>query len=280
MSKLLNLINSNALFDSHSHFSEISIDQDILIDNCINEGVMYIVDVAVDTKTCNKVLNTKNKYPNNILNTAGIHPEILIPESDMYLLDFDINKEINIIDEFIKNNGVDLIGECGIDFYYLNKLNISKNDISIIKDNQIKLFIKHLELAKKYSLPITIHSRESEDIVLKVVKDYINNIPIIILHSYTGSIENAFRALDMGIYLGVNGIITYKSAENIREIIRGIFKDKNINNPKDLYNNKILLETDSPLLIPRVIKSKEKENTPLNIITLWNYVYNLINVKK
>jgi Tat protein secretion system quality control protein TatD with DNase activity len=83
--------------------------------------------------------------------------------------------------------------------------------------------------------------------------------------------------MEMELYLGINGIITYKSAIDIRKNIRKLLRGKKINTPFDLYKEHFLLETDAPLLLPRNLNSVEKENSPALIKNIWEFLYNLVN---
>ena len=286
-SKILDIIKSGILFDSHSHFSDIDLNQDGIIQDCKVNGIQYIVDVSTDSKSLKKVLESKKKLKDEILFSVGVHPEIFIPyanpENDGGIETcLNIEDEIREFKKYFEGDPIlpDLIGECGLDYYQLDRIGLSPAEKSQNIERQKDLFILHLEIAKSKKLPITIHSRGAESDALRILEEYVGKIPLIILHSFTGSIEEAQKAREMGVYLGINGIITYKSAENIRDIVKYFFKDKKLESVKDLYENGFLLETDSPLLMPRNIKTKETQNTPGKIKYIWEFVYNLINEEK
>ncbi len=283
MNRFIEIIKSGELFDSHSHFSDISISKEDILYDCKTNGVKYIVDVSTDSKSLIKVLESKKDYPEIILTSVGVHPEVLIPasseESDI-VPTLNYEEEIKALIKYFEENTPDLVGECGLDYFQLDRVGIQGVARESNIEKQKHLFKIHLDIAVQKQLPITIHSRASESDTLKILEEYIDKIPLIILHSFTGSLEDAIKAHSMGIYLGVNGIITYKSAENIREIVKTLFVNKPLNNPMDLYENKFLLETDAPLLMPRNIKTKHTENTPARIKNIWDFVYNLINEEK
>jgi len=289
MLKLADIIEKGILFDSHSHFSDISISHDEILRECESTGVEYIVDVSTDSKSLKKVLRTKASYKDKILVAVGVHPEVLIPntcvESEIKT-NLDFEEEVRILKDFFgfsdenKVDSADLVGECGLDYFQLDRLGLNPSERAQNIERQKHLFKLHLEIASQKKLPITIHSRASESDTLKMLENYLDKIPLIILHSFTGTVEEAQKAREMGIHLGINGIITYKSAENVRLVVKTLLKGKNICTPKDLYSNGFLLETDSPLLMPRNIKTKETQNTPARIKNIWDFVYNLLNEEK
>lgn len=277
---LQELLKSNTLFDSHSHFSEIKEDRSQLIKDSLANNVMYIVDVAVDLKNSQQIFNNSQTYPDQIIPTAGIHPELLIPGSDIYKKGLNIlslEKQLKELKKFILENKINIVGECGLDYYWLEKSGLPPKVQEQIKEIQQYLFEQQVKIAAEASLSMTIHSRAAEDDVLEILEPYLDELGPVVLHSFTGDYESAATALEMDIYLGINGIITYKSADTLRKDFKKLLKGKGIKTPRDLYKEHFMLETDAPLLIPRNIDFKVRENTPSLIKYIWEFVYNLIN---
>jgi len=274
------LLKSNTLFDSHSHFSEIKEDRSQLIKDSLANNVMYIVDVAVDLKNSQQIFNNSQAYPDQIIPTAGIHPELLIPGSDIYKKGLNIlslEKQLKELKKFILENKLNIVGECGLDYYWLEKRGLPPKVQEQIKEIQQYLFEQQVKIAAEASLSMTIHSRAAEDDVLEILEPYLDELGPVVLHSFTGDYESAATALEMEFYLGINGIITYKSADTLRKDFKKLLKGKGIKTPRDLYKEHFMLETDAPLLIPRNIDFKVRENTPSLIKYIWEFVYNLIN---
>lgn len=277
---LQELLKSNSLFDSHSHFSEINEDKSQLIKDSLANNVTHIIDVAVDLKNSQQILNNSLVFPDHLTPTAGIHPELLIPGSDIYKKGLNIlslEKQIKELKKFIHANQINIVGECGLDYYWLEKSGLPLKVKEQIKEIEQYLFEEQVKIAAEANLAMTIHSRAAEDDVLEILEPYIDDLGPVVLHSFTGDYENASTALEMELYLGINGIITYKSADTLRKDFKKLLRGKGIKTPKDLYKEHFMLETDAPLLIPRNINFKVRENTPSLIKYIWDFVYNLIN---
>ena len=268
------------LFDSHAHLSMIDGDTNEIIQRSVQAGVVKIVDVANDLDTTKTVLKLQKDHPEIILATAGIHPEIAIPASDLYQDNLDevsVDNQLKSLDEIIEQNPncFSMIGETGLDYYWLEKSDLAVEEIQKSKSLQKQLFIGQLNLSKKYNLPITLHARSAHKECVQEVK----NISGLrgVFHSFTGNVFEAKEIFDLGFAIGINGIITYRSAQDLRDTILTLTKDKEINTPADLYACGIYLETDSPFLIPSNIKDRPKFNSPEQISALWNFVYNLLS---
>jgi TatD DNase family protein len=239
-----------------------------------DNGVNFMVDVAVDLETSRKTLSNHNKFINTIFPTVGIDPEVVVPGSDLYDESIDEEKIDQLLHELellVQENKEDvlMIGECGLDYYWIEKQNLTDEEIQLSKYLQKKLFIGQLEISGKYSLPLTMHHRDSLDDCLKFIKE--SNLKLFgIFHSFTGSLSDAKTILENGFAIGINGIVTYKSAQELRSCVREVSEE--INSPLDLYKNSVFLETDAPFLQPR--GSKTKINEPSNIKLIYDYLYN------
>lgn len=150
----------------------------------------------------------------------------------------DITKaEFEAMMAYLDHPKVAFLGEIGLDFYWDQSFN----------DLQEALFIEQINRANQHHLPIIIHMRDSTDAVYEVIKKY----PVInkgVAHCFTESLSSAQRFVDLGFYIGVGGIVTFKNGENIRELVLGLPFDK------------ILTETDSPYLAP--VPKRGKRNEP------------------
>jgi len=235
-------------FDSHAHIASSPKDY-IKIEEVVSRikkaGVSKVVDSAVDIQTSKDVLNLHLKYPDLIIPTLGLHPEIVIPGSDIYNKDLDIDEEFDRLKKlyFDSKKYFKAVGECGLDYYWLDK----DKDIGLDKKKKVKhlqelLFKRQIDFARKINLPLIIHTREVEKESFDLISSLVKNRVPVLFHSFTGDIKIAENIFRHGYYISFNGIITYPSGENIREIFKLGFSK---------YQNQILAETDSPYLTPQ-----------------------------
>ncbi|MDD4081978.1 MAG: YchF/TatD family DNA exonuclease [Sphaerochaetaceae bacterium] len=155
--------------------------------------------------------------------------------------DFDLPNSLLTLEKTLTENNIQLLGEIGLDYHYL----------AGTKEKQQELLIKQLELADEINRPVIIHSRESDNDLIDILKTYSPKKRGII-HCFSSDVATAKALLDLGYYISFSGNITYKNSKNIQEAI------------KIIPSNKLFLETDSPYLSP--IPLRGKINTPLNII--------------
>jgi TatD DNase family protein len=215
------------IIDTHCHINnECYEDLNKILENAKNNNVLKMVCVGFDKETNIKALEIANKY-DNVYATVGIHP-----------CDCDIEEEyFNTIEEYIKNNKkIIAIGETGLDYYW------QKDN----KEIQKKYFIKQIELAIKYNLPIIVHSRDSIGDIYDILKEYKNKVTGI-MHCYSSSLEMAKLFIDLGFYISFAGPITFKNNKTSANII------------KNLDINRLLVETDCPFLTPEPFRGKQNE---------------------
>ena len=233
-------MNLNSLTDTHFHLS-INDDIDSILKRAKENNVNNFIISGCELKGIEESLEIIKKYPNIYL-TIGLHPD--------EIKDYN-NNTISYLEKLIKeNNNIIGIGEIGLDYYH-NKEN---------KDEQKKLFIDQLELAKKLDLPVVIHSRDATEDTYNILKQY--NLKTTI-HCFTGSIETANLYINKGYLLGIGGVLTYKNT-NLKETIKGI----------PLEN--IVLETDSPYLTP--VPFRGDVNEPKNISIIADTICNIKNI--
>ena len=173
--------------------------------------------------TNHEVIDIINKYP-NLFGTIGIHPNEI---------DSDIDDALKFIEDNLSNKKIVGIGEIGLDYHY------GKDDAKLQKD----VFIKQLELARKYNMPVTIHSRDAALDTYEIVKNY-SDLKIT-YHCYSYSLEMANILLKQNIKFGIGGVLTFKNSKTIKEVVENI----------PLEN--ILLETDSPYLSPEPFRGRK-----------------------
>ncbi len=227
------------MIDTHAHIlSEFYDDIDELIEELKNKDIIKVINCADSIETSKEVLNIYNKYEGYLLPAVGIHPENID------------NSNLETIENIIKEHKVFAIGEIGLDYHY--------NDEN--KDEQKEYFIKQLDLALKYDLPVIIHIREAMQECFDILKTRKNRG---IIHCFNGSVEMAREYIKLGYKLGIGGVLTFKNSK-LYEVIEKI----------DLKD--IVLETDSPFLSPEPFRGKK--NKPCNVLYVAKRIAEIKNI--
>lgn len=216
--------------DTHTHLYLEQFDEDrsAVVERAIQKGVEYMLIPNIDSKSIDAMLDLCNQYPKNCYPMIGLHPTNVFQNYE---------DELKIIETFLHNQCFCAIGEIGIDLYW---------DKTFAKEQEIA-FKYQIDLAKKFDMPIVIHSRESMNEIFKVLEEM--NLPEVkgVFHCFSGSIEDANRAIEMGFLLGIGGVVTFKNSK-LPSIIEKI----------DLKH--LLLETDAPYLTPAPYRGKRNES--------------------
>ena len=227
------------MIDTHAHIlSEFYDDIDELIEEIKSKDIIKVINCADSIETSKEVLNIYNKYEGYLLPAVGIHPENID------------NSNLETIENIIKEHKVFAIGEIGLDYHY--------NDEN--KDEQKEYFIKQLDLALKYDLPVIIHIREAMQECFDILKTRKNRG---IIHCFSGSVEMAREYIKLGYKLGIGGVLTFKNSK-LYEVIEKI----------DLKD--IVLETDSPFLSPEPFRGKK--NKPCNVLYVAKRIAEIKNI--
>ena len=216
--------------DTHTHLylKEFDLDRDKVITNAIRANVSRLFLPAIDSSHTESMLAIKKIFPKNIFLMAGLHP--------CYIED-NYSEELKHVEKNILEHQCVAVGEIGIDLHW------KTDNLSIQKE----VFIKQIRLAKKYNLPIVIHSRNSYDEIFEVLESEETDDLSGIFHCFTGTLEQANKVISMGMKLGIGGVVTFKNGMIDK------FLDK-----IDLSN--IVLETDSPYLAPTPNRGKRNES--------------------
>lgn len=214
-------LNLPQIFDSHAHYDDSKFDgiREELLDKLFTSGVSGIVTCSVDGESANNSLSLAEKYE-NLYAAVGIHPENL-----------NSNTSIEEIEALSKHPKCVAIGEIGLDYYWE-----SDN-----KEQQIKTFEEQLILANKLGLPVIVHDRDAHADTLELLKKH---KPKGVVHCFSGSVEMAEEILKLGMYIGVGGVVTFKNAKKLPDVVKIIPDDK------------LLVETDCPYLAPEPFRGK------------------------
>lgn len=209
-------------------------DVDKVIERANEAGVGTIIVPGYDLASSEKAVELSERY-GCVFATVGVHPH----DSKYY-----DDKAASRLVELSGNEKVLAIGEIGLDFHY---------DFSPRAD-QFRAFEAQIDLAGTLKLPIVIHSRESNQEALQVLKKHSSNIIGGVFHFFSGDIKFAREVLDAGLYIGVDGPITYKSSELMRRVIDYTPLER------------ILIETDCPYLAPVPMRGKRNEPAYVRIV--------------
>jgi TatD DNase family protein len=225
------------LVDSHCHlnFPELIDDLDNVIKKADENYVKYLLTVNTCLKETNVLQKISEKYA-NIFFSVGVHP------CNVNNYDHDIYLELINLLNHKKALG---IGETGLDYYHPN----------FDKNKQISFFEQHLQASYDTKKPVIVHTRSADDDTIETIKNFPNAKGV--FHCFSGDKNLAKKALDLGFYISFSGIITFKNADSLREVVEFVPTDR------------ILVETDSPYLAPEPYRGKP--NNPSNT---------LINAKK
>lgn len=235
------------IIDTHTHIylnKEKTPEQ--IIADLKNDEIEHIISIGIDIESSKKSITLARKNPWVIFATVWIHP------TDVKQYENEIDETIEKLEEMIiKNkNVIRGIGECGFDFHW-----IDKNNFEAEKALQEKFFRAQIVLAKKYNLPIIIHSRDSKEDVLRVLKEC--DAKKFILHCYSEDLDFAYKAIYYSeeCKISFSWIVTYKSAPNIQ------------NTAANIPLERILVETDCPFLSPQDVRGTENipNNTKYNL---------------
>jgi TatD DNase family protein len=221
------------LIDTHAHIylPEFDSDRQSIIEASSNEGISKIIMPAIDSRTHGIQIQVEENY-SSCYSMMGLHP---CSVTDDYAI------EITIIKEWFIKRSFLAVGEIGLDFYW---------DRSFEKQ-QYKAFQEQIEFALEKDLPIVIHSRNSIDQCIEVVKGYKNLRGI--FHCFSGNSRQAKQIIELGFYLGIGGVVTFKNS-GLDKVIAETGLDK------------VVLETDAPYLAPVPFRGKRNESSYLKYV--------------
>lgn len=256
----------------HLHAKQFQSNRDQIVQNALDGDLKFIVDVAIDIESAREIGEYAKQYPDFIYPTIGVHPEIAVPGSDLW--DEGISEEV--IDKMIVSitsslnspeSNFMMIGECGLDYYWLKKNELSDEKVEQSKKLQLYLFERQVELAAEFNLPLTIHSRDALKDCLEIISRYSGRVNGI-FHSFTYGYKNAKRILDQGFGIGINGIATYQNSD-LRDVVKKVMGEGEFT-IEDYYQKGIFFETDAPYLTPE--KYRGQVNQPRFVQDTLEYI--------
>ena len=224
------------IFDTHAHYDDDAFDEDRdeLLSGMTAKNVEYIVNVGASIESSKRSIALAEKYP-FIYAAVGVHPDEV----------GELNEEkFNRLREWTKHEKAKAVGEIGLDYYWDKEQH----------DLQKHWFMRQMELAHEVNLPIIVHSREAAKDTLDMI---IAAKPLDlsgIIHCYSYSVEQAREYLNMGYYIGIGGVLTFKNAKKLKEVA------------EYAPLSRIVLETDCPYLAPVPYRGKRNDSSKLSYV--------------
>lgn len=216
------------LIDTHTHLylEDFNEDRSFMIQRALEKGVKYMLLPHIDSRSSQDMLDMARQFHENCIPMMGLHPTSV---KENY------REELNIIESYLENETFCAVGEVGLDYYW----------DTTFRQQQEEAFQYQIGLAAKYDLPLVIHTRNSLGEAIGMIKSLTTLTPehtnTLILrgvfHCFPGTVEQAREVVEMGFYLGIGGVVTYKNAL-MAKVVEAI----------PLEN--LLLETDAPFLTP------------------------------
>ncbi|MGN0516529.1 TatD family hydrolase [Eubacterium sp.] len=216
------------IFDTHAHYDDEAFDSDrkSLISSLKDRGVVGIVSCGCDIASTVANQNFSHSF-DDFYFAAGFHPE--------NLEDFSV-EDLEKLEPFFADEKCVAVGEIGLDYHWMTST----------KEKQKEFFVAQIELAGEKGLPVIVHDREAHGDTLDILKA---TKPNGVLHCFSGSVEMAREVIKLGMFVGFNGVATFKNARKIPEII------------KEIPLERIVLETDCPYLAPEPHRGKRNDSS-------------------
>ncbi|MDR1245185.1 MAG: TatD family hydrolase [Endomicrobium sp.] len=217
------------IIDTHAHLSDEKFDKDrnVVIERAFNTGVKKIIEISCEPQYWDKALELSKH--NNIFVAFGIHP------NDVEKVSAEDYKKLEFL---IQEKKCVAAGEIGLDYHY-----DSSEQTAVL---QKELFATQLNLATKFNKPVIIHSREANEDVVSILKS-LKIIPKGVIHCFSGTPQEAKEFVDLGFLIGIDGPVTYKKSEALKETVL------------EIELNNLLVETDCPYLSPQKYRGERNE---------------------
>lgn len=225
-------------FDNHCHLTSLKQSPEEAVAAASEAGVSRLLTVGCTVADSTSAVEIASRFP-EVWATAGVHPH-------------DAKDGIEGLAELLDNDKVVAVGECGLDYHY---------DYSP-REAQAESFVRQIELAKQRDLALVIHTREAWDDTFEIL-DREGMPERTVFHCFTGGPDEAAEAVKRGAYVSFSGIVTFKTAQDLR--------DAAVITPID----RILVETDSPYLAP--VPHRGKPNQPANVAVVGEFLAELLD---
>jgi len=235
------------LIDSHCHLDRLKLDQcggslQAAIDSAEEAGVSHMLCVCISDENRARVLEIAQSQ-GNIWASAGVHPS-------------DVKNVVSVEDlkSWCDHPEVVALGETGLDYYYT----------SDYAEQQGESFVNHLVAGRELGMPVIVHTRDAREDTINLIKKHGCLDSAGVLHCFTESWEMAKAALDLNYYISISGIVTFKNAEELRDVVKKVPLER------------LLIETDSPYLAP--VPFRGKTNQPKYVKAVAEYIAELLGM--
>ncbi|BEK13978.1 TatD family hydrolase [Campylobacter lari] len=236
------IIDTHCHLDSQAYFGYL----DEMLNHAFANGVDKIIIPGADIKDLPRAREIAHDYE-NVYFSCGVHP-------------YDIDDfDLDVLKEFINDKKCVAVGECGLDYY---RLRADENEIKV---KQKEVFIAQIQLAIEYKKPLIVHVREANEDSFNILKTHAKDLQGGVLHCFNAS-ELLLQLADDGFYFGIGGVLTFKNAKKLVEVLPKIPKDK------------LVLETDGPYLTPE--PHRGKVNDPILTHFVAQKMAELLNLSK
>ena len=231
---------------THDSFNK---DRTRVIDDAIKAGVTTMVVTGSNEDCSRKAYDLTQEYSDCLISTVGIHPH--------HASEYTGETE-ELILELIQHDEVVAIGETGLDYF---------RDISP-REAQLFSFEQHIKLAIQTKAPLFLHQRDAHEDFFAIIKEYRNQLSDLVVHCFTDNKKALFDYIDLDCHIGITGwICDERRGLHLRELVTNI------------PDNRLMIETDSPYLIPRDLKLKTRRNEPKNLAHIAQVVSQLKGVE-
>ncbi len=218
------------LVDSHCHldFATFADDLDDVVARAGAAGVGMMVTIATSVEGCGSARRVAERFP-NVYCSVGVHP---------HEAKTDGQKSADLLIRLAKHEKTVGIGETGLDYYYEHSP----------RDDQKVSFRAHIEAARETGLPLIVHTRDADDDTAEILAEEMKRAPFTgLIHCFSAGRKLAETAVDLGLFISVSGIATFKAAEDLRQTLASVPMDR------------LLVETDAPYLAPTPNRGKRNE---------------------
>jgi TatD DNase family protein len=242
-----------SLFDIGANLTHESFKPDLaeVLESAAGQGVDQLMVTGASLNGSEQALALAKQYPNKLFATAGIHP---------HHADEATTEGMLRIEQLLNAPEVKAVGETGLDFF---------RDFSA-RDDQVRSFVNHIELAKKLQLPMFLHERDAHPTFHDLLAPHRGQLGSVVVHCFTGSEAALDAYLDLDCYIGITGwICDERRGQHLMELVSKIPLDR------------IMIETDSPYLMPRTLKPKPKSrrNEPKHLAHICDFVANIVGIE-
>lgn len=218
----------NGIYDSHAHYNDEAFDEgrEELVSSLPDKGICGVINCATDIRSSHFSLELAAKYP-FIKAACGVHPHEAAQVRENY---------IETLRPLLIEENCVAAGEIGLDYHY----DFSPRDI------QLRVFEEQIILANELDLPVIVHDREAHEDTLMLLKKH---RPKGVVHCFSGSVETAREIIDIGMYIGLGGAVTFKNARKPLEVAAYVPADR------------LLIETDCPYMTPVPFRGKRNDSS-------------------